>query len=215
MNALQLLQQKCGLEPDGDFGENSFKAISKHLQIPTTRRASHFFGQACVESGNFRIFSENLNYSAKRMLEIFKSDFDTNRDKWLSPEEKLKVNSLLGHPDKIANFVYANQNGNGNEDSGDGWKFRGRGIIQLTGRENYLKFSQFMKDPEIMTNPDLVATKYAFESAMFYFNSKKIWIECDKGIDSISITRVSKLVNGGTNGLDDRIKATLKYSKFV
>jgi putative chitinase len=169
---------------------------------------AHFFSQTEHESG-LKPISEKLNYSAKRMLEIFKSDFDTNRDKWLSPQEKEKVLSLIGHPDKIANFVYANQNGNGNENSGDGWKYRGRGFIQITGKENYSKLS---KDTGIdcLKNPDLLLEESnAMISALWFWKIKGLNALSDKN-DIIGIT---KKINGGTNGLLERKSLFTKYQK--
>jgi len=131
-----------------------YKSLFQKYGLNSKLRIPHFMAQIEHESG-LKPISENLNYSAKRMLEIFKSDFDTNRDKWLSPKEKEKVLSLLGHPDRIANFVYANQNGNGNEQSGEGWKYRGRGFIQITGKENYFRLSNDT-DIDFLNNPDLL-----------------------------------------------------------
>lgn len=180
------------------------------FNITTPLRLAHFLSQCAHESAKFTVVKENLNYSAKRMLEIFKSDFDTNHDKWLSPQEKEKVLQLIGHPDRTANFVYANQNGNGNESSGDGYKYSGRGFIQLTGRVNYASFDKLVDD-DILSNPGLVATKYPLMSAAFYFNSRGLWTICDKGSDVATITTVTKRVNGGTYGLDERIAYFNKY----
>jgi len=215
MNSLQLLQKNSGVEPDGIFGKNTFIAASKYLKIPTLQRSAHFFAQVNHETGGFDTYIENLMYtSAESLARVFKSDFDLNKDKVISPEELEFAEEYVRKPEAIANFVYANQNGNGNEKSGDGWKFRGRGALQLTGRYNYLLFSQFIKDPEIMNNPDLVATKYAFESAMFYFTRFGLWKECDKGFSIPTITRISKMINGGNKGLQERIQLTIKYSSY-
>ena len=94
--------------------------------------------------------------------------------------------------------------GNGDEASGDGWKFRGRGALQLTGKSNYQAFSDYLKKPEIMTNPDLVATEYSFESAIFFFDRNKLWDICDKGVNKDTILALTKRINGGTHGLADR-----------
>jgi putative chitinase len=105
--------------------------------------------------------------------------------------------------------------GNGASTSGDGWKFRGRGALQLTGKENYKAFSDYLKKPEIMTNPDLVATTYSFESALFFFDKNKLWSICDQGITDAAITSISKRINGGTHGLEDRLNKTKKYYEYV
>jgi putative chitinase len=107
--------------------------------------------------------------------------------------------------------VYANRMGNGDEASGDGFKFRGRGYIQLTGKNNYTSFSTFVGE-DCVANPDLVATKYPLASAAFYFNSNKIWAICDKGASDGVVTQVTKAVNGGTHGLPQRIQ---NFKKFM
>jgi putative chitinase len=178
---------------------------SKKFNITTPLRLAHFLSQCGHESGGFTIVKENLNYSVDRMISIFKHDFDTNKDRIISESEKQKAKSLVGSPDKIGNFVYANQNGNGNEASGDGSKYKGRGYIQLTGKINYASFSKFIGE-DCISNPDLVATKYPLASAAFFFDSNKLWSICDKGFDDATVTALTKRVNGGTIGLPDRIK---------
>jgi putative chitinase len=216
MNQLQLLQQNSGIKPDGIFGKDTFNASYKYLKITTPQRAVHFFAQISHETAHFDTFIENLMYrSAESLSSVFKHDFDLNKDKIISPQELEFAKKYVGKPEAIANFVYANQNGNGDEKSGDGWKYKGRGALQLTGRANYLLFSQFIKDPEVINNPDLVATKYAFESAMFFFSRFGLWKECDKGLDIPTITKISQMVNGGSKGLQERIQLTLKYAEFI
>ena len=105
--------------------------------------------------------------------------------------------------------------GNGDEKSGDGWKYRGRGALQLTGKSNYNAFSNYLKKPEIMQNPDLVATDYAFESAIFFFDNNKLWSICDLGINDSSILTLTKRINGGTNGLEHRSELTKKYYSWL
>jgi putative chitinase len=105
--------------------------------------------------------------------------------------------------------------GNGPEASGDGYKFRGRGAIQLTGKDNYTAFSKYIGDPEVLTNPDVVSSKYAFESAMFFFETNKLWAICDKGVNDAAILELTKRINGGTHGLDDRAEKTKKYASWL
>jgi putative chitinase len=105
--------------------------------------------------------------------------------------------------------------GNGNESSGDGWKYRGRGALQLTGKSNYKAFSDYLKKPEVMDNPDLVSTDYAFESAMYFFDKNKLWSICDQGVSDSSILSLTKRINGGTNGLDHRNALTKKYYEWL
>lgn len=204
MSALIELQKKCGVTPDGIWGPTTFRAACKFFQMTPTRGA-HFFGQCAHESGGFKVFSENLNYSAEGLVDTFRKYFPT-------------ISSTAGYarnPQKIANKVYANRMGNGNEASNDGWKYRGRGAIQLTGKVNYTQFANELDKPEILQNPDLVAELYAFESAIFYFNQNNIFTICDKGINTSIITQVTKRVNGGTIGLDDRIAKTIQFSKWI
>jgi putative chitinase len=104
--------------------------------------------------------------------------------------------------------------GNGAESTKDGWKFKGRGYIQLTGKNNYSAFDKFVSD-DILANPDLVATKYPLMSAAWFFNTNNLWTICDKGADDATITAVTKRVNGGTIGLADRIKHFREYYNLL
>ena len=202
--SLKSLQAKIGVTADGAFGPGTLKAAMAYYKM-TPERAAHFFAQTAHESGNFKAFSENLNYGAVGLTGIFKKYFPTN-EKALLYERK---------PEKIANLVYASRMGNGDEASGDGFKFRGRGALQLTGKDNYKVFSEYLKKPEIMTNPDLVATEYAFESAIFFFDRNKLWDICDKGVNKDTILALTKRINGGTHGLADREEKTLKYYGYL
>jgi putative chitinase len=189
---------------------SSFKleALKGHLpdsviaQIPDTAakfnitnvlRLSHFLAQCGHESGGFKAVSENLNYSADGLKKIFGKYFPGD------------ATSYARNPEKIASKVYANRMGNGDESSKEGFKFRGRGYIQLTGKSNYQGFTKFIGE-DCVANPDLVATKYPLASAAFFFDSNKLWSICDKGADDATVTAVTKRVNGGTIGLPDRIK---------
>lgn len=202
--SLKSLQEKIGVTADGAFGPGTMKKAMEFYKF-TPERAAHFFAQTAHESGNFKAFSENLNYGAKGLLGIFKKYFPTEA-KALEYERK---------PEKIANLVYASRMGNGDEASGDGWKYRGRGALQLTGKDNYKAFADYMKQPEIMDNPDLVATKYSFESAIFFFDKNKLWDICDKGVTKDSILALTKRINGGTHGLEDREQKTFKFYEYV
>lgn len=163
--------------------------------ITTPLRLAHFLAQCGHESGGFKATQENLNYSAKGLCGIFRKYFPSVTVA-LQYERK---------PEKIANRVYANRMGNGNEASGEGWKYRGRGYIQLTGKENYKAFDATVPE-DITSNPDLVATKYALASAAFFFKKNGLWAICDRGADIATVTAVTKRVNGGTIGLADRQK---------
>jgi putative chitinase len=122
--------------------------------------------------------------------------------------------SYARQPEKIANRVYSSRMGNGDEKSGDGFKFRGRGYIQLTGKSNYAAFDKTVSE-DIIANPDLVATKYPLASAAFFFNNNSLWSICDKGADDATVTAVTKRVNGGTIGLSDRLKHFKEYYNLL
>jgi putative chitinase len=105
--------------------------------------------------------------------------------------------------------------GNGPESSGDGWKFRGRGFLQLTGHDNYKALSEYINRPDIMDNPDLVAGELAIESALWFFDRNKLWSICDQGITDSAILALTKRINGGTHGLEDRKMKTKKYASWL
>jgi len=149
--SLKSLQEKIGVTADGAFGPGTMKKAMEFYKL-TPVRAAHFFAQTAHETGGFKAFSENLNYSAEGLQGIFGKYFPGTLEE-----------SYARNPEKIANRVYASRMGNGDEKSGDGFKFRGRGALQLTGKDNYKAFADYLKKPEIMTNPDLVATTYSFE----------------------------------------------------
>jgi putative chitinase len=201
--SLKSLQERAGVAADGAFGPGTMKAGMAMLKL-TPVRAAHFFAQTSHETGGFKAFSENLNYSAQGLQGIFGKYFPGNLEE-----------SYARQPEKIANRVYASRMGNGAEASGDGWKFRGRGALQLTGKANYEAFAKYLGTNEVMENPDLVATKFAFESAMFFFERNKLWSICDKGINDAAILELTKRINGGTHGLEDRKAKTYKYYQFV
>ena len=172
--------------------------------ITNNLRLAHFLSQCGHESGSWTAVRENLNYSAKGLMGIFKKYF---------PNATLAT-AYQRQPEKIANRVYANRMGNGAEGSGDGYKFRGRGYIQLTGKENYTKFDATVPE-NILADPDLVATKYPLSSAAFFFNSNKLWSICDRGATPEVVTAVTKRVNGGTIGLSDRVKHFIEYYNLL
>lgn len=176
---------------------------AKKFGITNTLRLAHVLGQCAHESGNFKILQENLNYSADGLKKIFGKYFPGNLNE-----------SYAKQPEKIANRVYSSRMGNGDEASGEGYRYRGRGAIQLTGKSNYAAFDKLVED-DIMANPDLVATKYSLMSAAWFFSKNNLWTLCDKGIDEASITSVTKRVNGGTHGLPDRIEKTTKFYKLL
>ena len=173
------------------------------FNITNNLRLAHFLAQCGHESGGFKAVSENVNYSAAGLKGIFGKYFPGNL-----------AESYARNPQKIASRVYGGRMGNGPEATGDGYKFRGRGFIQLTGKNNYTQFSKFIGE-DCVANPDLVATKYPLASAAFFFDSNKLWAICDKGADNATITAVTKRVNGGTIGLAARIKHFNEYYKLL
>ena len=173
------------------------------FNITTPLRLAHFLSQCGHESGGFKAVSENLNYSADGLKKIFPKYFPGNLNE-----------SYARQPEKIANRVYSSRMGNGNEGSGEGFKFRGRGYIQLTGKSNYAAFDKTVSD-DILANPDLVSTKYPLASAAFFFNNNGLWSVCDRGADDATVTAVTKRVNGGTIGLPDRLKHFKEYYSLL
>jgi putative chitinase len=178
--------------------------VAEKFGINTPLRLAHFLSQCGHESAGFKAVTENLNYGAKGLLSIFKKYFPTEA-KALEYERK---------PEKIANLVYASRMSNGDEASGDGWKFRGRGYIQLTGKANYTEFNKAVSE-NLLETPDLVATKYPLLSAAWYWNSRNLNNDADKGASNDVVTAVTKKVNGGVIGLDDRIKHFKEYHALL
>jgi putative chitinase len=173
------------------------------FNITTPLRLAHFLAQCGHESGGFKAISENLNYSTDGLKKIFGKYFPGDL-----------AASYARQPEKIAARVYGSRMGNGDESTGEGFKFRGRGYIQLTGKSNYTSFAKFIGE-DTVTNPDLVATKYPLASAAFFFDSNKLWSICDKGADEATVTAVTKRVNGGTIGLPDRLKHFNEYYNLL
>jgi len=177
--------------------------VAGKFNITSALRLAHFLAQCGHESGGFKIVKENLNYSSERLKVIFPKYFPGNLSE-----------SYSRNPEKIASKVYGGRMGNGDELTKEGFKFRGRGYIQLTGKQNYSAFAKFIGE-DTVTNPDLVATKYPLASAAFFFNSNKLWSICDRGADDATVTAVTKRVNGGTIGLADRIKHFKEYYNLL
>ena len=198
------LQKKIGVTADGAFGPGTLKAAASYFKL-NKNRAAHFFAQCAHESGNFKAFSENLNYGARGLRTTF--------DKYFQTEGIAK--NYERQPQRIANRAYANRMGNGPEASGDGWKYRGRGALQLTGKDNYQTFANYIGRPEVMDNPDLVAGELCFESALWFFDRNKLWSICDRGTGDAAILALTKRITGGTHGLNDRKAKTKKYATWL
>ena len=174
--------------------------VATKFGIDTPLKLAHFLAQCGHESGGFRVTQENLNYSAKGLAGIFKKYFPT----------EAVATPYARNPQKIANKVYANRMANGSEASGDGYKFRGRGYIQLTGRDNYTQFGKAIGE-DIVNNPDSVASKYALASAAWFWSKNGLNKLADGGAGDAVVTSITKRVNGGTIGLPDRIKHFKEY----
>ena len=179
---------------------DSIPEVASKFGINTPLRVAHFLAQCGHESGGFRVTQENLNYSAKGLAGIFKKYFPT----------EAAATPYARQPQKIANKVYANRMANGSEASGDGYKFRGRGYIQLTGRDNYTQFGKAIGE-DITSNPDAVSSKYALLSAAWFWSKNGLNKLADGGSTDTTVTSITKRVNGGTIGLADRIKHFKEY----
>lgn len=182
-----------GHVPDSVIAQIPF--IQSNYKVNTLLRLSHFLAQCGHESANFRAVKENLNYSAEGLNKTFKKYFPTLEF----------AKDYARQPERIASKVYANRMGNGNEASKDGFKYLGRGFIQLTGKANYLEFDKSVPE-DIMANPELVATKYPLASAAWFWNKNGLNEIADKGATDAVVKSITKRVNGGTIGLEDRIQ---------
>ena len=187
------LDKLKGHVPDSVIAQ--IPGIQAKFEINTSLRLAHFLAQCGHESGGFKLVNENLNYGAKGLRGIFAKYFPT--DALAAQYER--------HPEKIANKVYASRMGNKDEASGDGWKFHGRGYIQLTGHDNFKAFSDSIGE-DCVANPDLVATKYPRASAAWFFHKNGLHKLADGGATDAVVTSITKRVNGGTIGLEARLK---------
>ena len=179
---------------------SSLETLAEKYEINSPLRLAHFLAQTAHESGGFRVIEENLNYSADGLSKIFPKYFK-DRD----------PNEYARNPEKIANVVYASRMGNGDTDSGDGYKFRGRGLIQLTGRSNYTSMAgdlgvDLEQVVEYLGTPD-----GAVESAAWFWNKNGL----NKLADADDVVAVTKRVNGGTIGLEDRQKHTEEFKQIL
>lgn len=186
VNSNQLAQLHIGPE-----WVDALNETFERFEINTPQRQAAFIGQCSHESGNFRVLEENLNYRPATLMRIWPSRFKTMEDCL-----------ICNGPRGIANKVYANRMGNRDEKSGDGWRFRGRGCIQLTGHANYFHAGKACGVDFVM-EPDLVATpKYAAMTAGWFWSTHG----CNKLADAGDWAALTKKINGGTIGLQDRVK---------
>jgi putative chitinase len=205
------------LERAKNFGFIKSEYYSYFLQycdkykINTSERISHFLAQVNYESGYMNYIEEEFTYSAKRLLQVFPKYFKTVEE----------ANEYAYKPEKIANRFYANRMGNGDEASGDEKNTEGRGLIQLTGKNNYLKFSKWYNDSKIFVDsPDLLLQpQFAVLSAFFYWDTHKLNDYIVENVDDYTICKViTKKINGGYNGLGERFRLYKKirelYNEF-
>lgn len=192
------LEKLKGHVPDTVIAQ--IPGVMENFGVNTPLRLAHFLAQCGHESGGFRLTQENLNYSAKGLMGTFKKYFPT----------QALADAYARQPQKIANKVYGGRMGNGLEATGEGFKFRGRGYIQLTGKQNYTAFDLAVED-DILANPDLVSSKHALSSAAWFWKKNGLNLIADTGSSTEVVTKITKRVNGGTIGLADRIKHFKEY----
>ena len=178
-----------GIVPAKVLGE--LPKIMDRYELNTPLRLAHFLAQCAHESRNFKVVYEDLNYKPQRIMQVWPKRFPT----------LLSTKGYAFNPEALANKAYAGVIGNGTEKSGDGWKFRGRGYIQLTGRENYQNFSNYAKLPSVTINPDLVATEYPLQSAAWFWT---VYKKLNPLADANDLNRITRIVNGGYKGLEER-----------
>lgn len=208
--AMQKLQERIGAVTDGSFGPNTARAITKHFGL-SAERSAHLLGQASHESGGFKRVCESLYYSSPdRLCKVWPHRFKTLED----------ARPYARNPRALAENVYLDANRGekyklGNETPQDASMFIGRGFLQLTGKNNYRKFAADMGLPEVMTDPSLVETDYAFETAYWFFEKNKLFKIADEGVDKDTIEKITKRVNGGYHGLQDRMDQTHKIYNWI
>ena len=196
-NAMKVLQAKCGVSADGDFGPNTARAIAKHYDLKP-ERAAHLLGQASHESGGFKLTRENLNYSAERMCQIW-----PNRFKSLEAAAPFARN-----PKALAEKTYLNRMGNDTPEKAS--LYIGRSFLQLTGYDNHKAFAHDMNRPDVLTDPSLLESELAFEGALWFFQKNDLFKIADEGVNDDTIKRITKRVNGGYHGLEHRTEETNK-----
>ena len=201
-NALKILQEKCGCTADGSFGPNTARGIVKHYDL-SPERGAHLLGQVVHESGTFKYTKENLNYSVDAMMKVWPKRFPT--------EDSAKP--YARNPKALAENVYFDRMGNDSKEKAS--LYIGRGFLQLTGYNNVKAFAADMGKPEVIQDPSLLEEDYAMETAIWFFDSNKLWKICDEGVNDDTIKRLTRKINGGYTGLDHRIKETNKIYKWL
>lgn len=188
-------EQLSQIIPGNQYTSHWYKALCDILpgyDINTPERVAAFLAQCAHESGGFKFLKENLNYKAESLLKVFPKYFKTLEE----------ARAYEKRPEKIANKIYGNRMGNGDEASGDGFRYCGRGLIQLTGKENYSWFAASLEIPVEEASEYLETFEGAVQSACWFWESNNLNQWADKG----DILTLTKRINGGTIGLEDRIK---------
>ena len=194
---MKTIQRACGVTDDGAFGPNTARAMAEHYNWDAVR-AAHILGQASHESAGFAATKENLNYSASAILRCWPSRF----------KSEAEAKPYSHNPKALAEKVYFGRMGNDTEKKAS--TYIGRGFIQLTGYSNYSAFATNMRHPEVIEDPSLLEDSLAMESAEFFFNHNNLWSICDRGVTDEAIKTLTKRINGGYNGLQDRVNQTKK-----
>ena len=195
--ALKMLQEKCGVTPDGAFGPNTAKAITAHFEL-SPERGAHLLGQVVHESGTFRYTRENLNYSVEAMMKVWPNRFPTEES----------AEPFARNPKALAENVYFGRMGNDTKEKASA--YIGRGFLQLTGYNNVRSFASDMRVPEVLDNPQLLEEDYAMDTALWFFKKNNLWKICDEGVNDDTIKSLTKRINGGYTGLSHREKETKK-----
>lgn len=202
-DAMKTLQSKIGTSPDGAFGPNTARAIVKHFEL-SPERGAHLLGQVAHESGGFKRTKESLYYSTpERLMQVWPSRFPTLES----------ATPYVKNPAKLAGKVYNGRMGNTSEE--EAALYLGRGFLQLTGKSNYSAFAHDMRKPEVIQDPSLVENEYAMDTAIWFFEKNDLFAIADEGVNNDTIKRITKRVNGGYHGLDDRTNQTEKIYKWL
>ena len=207
---MRLLPRLSGLIPDKVLTElTDLMGISDLKNPPkddqqTALRLAHFLGQCAHESNYFQAVLENLQYSAPQLRRLF--------PKYFIDDATAEAYSLC--KEKIASRIYAHRMGNGDEASGDGFRFRGRGYIQITGRNNYTAFSTWIGH-DCVTDPDAIAHTYPLISALFFFDHAGLWDLCDQEVDHDTVAKITLRINGGYHGLSQRLNHVYSFFRTL
>lgn len=200
--ALKLLQEKCGCTPDGSFGPNTSRAIVQHYDL-SPEEGAHLLGQVVHETGSFKYMKENLNYSVEAMMKVWPSRFPTEES----------AEPYARNPKALAEKVYFGRMGNDTPSMAS--LYIGRGAIMITGYNNVKAFAADMGKPEVINDPSLLEKEYAFDTAIWFFNSNGLFKLAREGVTDDVIKKITKRINGGYTGLDHRAKETKKIYQWL